>query len=467
MIKTTFYSDARCGAGKTYWAIQKLACNLGKTILAVDRIEIADQRAKAIKDAAEDAGMAPLVAVIVSEDCNPNVRRSVARRIEDAAVELAGNRHIILVVCHAGLRMADLSGFSGWNLVIDEAISLLDHQTHDTGAMFAWLDANYEIGPEGHDGSHPVRFIGSFSPGEMTRKGSREWAAFHLSVLTGQARVDVSCWSERGRWSAWRLIDPAIHFESFDQITVLADSFAQTETGLLMGMNPGITLVELDELKKRDASRRWRSRSVVIEYFLDDRAVSDGLLNAEDFRPTLKAIGSYLAANTSPDDHLWSCNDDQVRVLRDCGIRGTKTQPVQAGSGEFSHLTAVTFLYSAKPTPEAVALYGRWGVSKDQLIAAREFNAIRQYVMRSNARVPDSDLPIVIRVYDHHQATDLETYLGESYGFSVAIQHVDLGVPALRPKPSAKPSAPPLTLEQKRKRQAGYTAKWRANKPGK
>ena len=84
MIKTIFYSDVRCGAGKTYWAIQKLACNLGKTILAVDRIEIADQRTKTIKDAAEDAGMAPLVEVIVSDDGNPNVRRSVARRIEDA-----------------------------------------------------------------------------------------------------------------------------------------------------------------------------------------------------------------------------------------------------------------------------------------------------------------------------------------------------------------------------------------------
>jgi hypothetical protein len=136
-------------------------------------------------------------------------------------------------------------------------------------------------------------------------------------------------------------------------------------------------------------------------------------------------------------------------------------QPVQAGANEYDQITTVSMLYSAKPSPEARSLFARWGVAEAQLIASREFNAIRQFVMRSNARVPGSVRPLVFRVMDRQQAIDLEFYLTSSYGFRVTLEHVDLGIEDVKPAAKKAGRAAPLTPEQRRARQAGYSRTWR------
>jgi hypothetical protein len=476
-VKTIFYSSARCGAGKTHWAIKRLSEAKGRSVLAVDRQEVAVQRADAIRLCAEQAGLHPNVQVIVSDEDEGVRHANVARRIEDAAMDLANDPHVVLIVCHAGLRLADLSGFAGWNLIIDEAIGLLEHRVEETGAMLAWLEANYELGREvavvgdegaavtqflpEPDGSYAIRFKGAFTKGDISKRGSRDWLNFHQMVLTNEARCDVGTWREKVRWSAWRRLDPSAHLAAFDEISILADSFAETETYLLLAQDPAVTLVEIAEIKANDAARNWRQRDVRIEFFLDERPVSDSLLKGSAFRPHLKAIGRYIAKNSKAEDHLWSCNDAQAALLRKCGIPGDKVQPVQAGSNSFADITCVSMLYSAKPTPEAKALFGKWGVTEAQLVAAREYGAIRQFVMRSSARVPDSVKPLIFRVMDRAQADDLERYLTSAYGFIVALEHIDLGIEVANTAKIKARKSKPLTVDEKRERQAGYAKKYR------
>jgi len=477
MPKLISYSSVRCGAGKTFWAIERLAENKGRTVLAVDRKEIAADRAEAIRRHAKGVGQRPTIHVVVSDDDENWKNRSVASRIQDSAKELANDPHAVLVVCHAGLRLADLSGFAGWDLIVDEAVNLLEHRVEDTGAMLAWLEANYELGrpvevigddgavstqflPEA-DGSYAIRFTGPFTTGDIAKRGSREWLNFHRLVLTGEACCDVGSWRAKARWSAWRRLEACVYLAAFKEVFLLADSFTDTETYLLMSGEPGLTFVEIAEIKARDAARHWRPRDVRIEFFLDQRDVSDSLLKDAAFKPHLKAIGQYIANNSTEGDHLWSCNDPQAAVLRSCGIPGRKVQPVQAGANEHDQITTVSMLYSAKPSPEAKALFAKWGVTEAQLIASREFNAIRQFVMRSNARVPDSVRPLVFRVFDRAQAADLEIYLGGRFGFNVRLDHVDLGIEDVKPAAKKVGRAVPLTVEQRRERQAGYSKKWR------
>lgn len=477
MLKRIYYSSARCGAGKTHWAIERLAGHKGRTVLAVDRKEIAAARAEAIRRRASGLGQRPTIHVVLSDDDGDWKNRSVASRIQDSAKDLANDPHAVLIVCHAGLRLADLSGFAGWDLIVDEAINLLEHRVEETGAMLAWLEANYELGREVEvigddgavstqflpeaDGSYAVRFKGPFTAGDIAKRGSREWLNFHRLVLTGEARCDVGSWREKVRWPAWRRLEASVHLAAFNEIFLLADSFLDTETYLLMCRETGLTFVEIAEIKARDAARRWRPRDVRIEFFLDQRAVSDSLLKDTRFNPHLKAIGRYIATNSSADDHLWSCNVDQATLLVRCGIPGRKVQPVQAGANEHDQITTVSMLYSAKPSPEAKVLFAKWGVTEAQLIASREFNAIRQFVMRSNARVPDGVRPLTFRVMDRAQATDLEVYLTSTYGFTVTLEHVDLGIETVQLATRKTGRAAPLTLEQRRTRQAGYSKKWR------
>jgi hypothetical protein len=477
-----FYSSARCGSGKTHWALRRLSEKKGRTVFAVDRKEIAASRAEAIRTCAEKAGLNPHVRVVLSAEDQARDHKSVARRIEDAAADLADDPHAVLIICHAGLRLADLSGFTGWSLIIDEAINLLEHRVEETGAMLAWLEANYQLGREQQvvngdgvvsrrvlpepDGSYAIKFTGAFTMGDIAKRGSRDWLNFHQMVLTNQARCDVGSWREKARWSAWRRLDAAVHLAAFNEVFILADSFTDSETYLLMGCEPGLTFVELREIKARDAARHWRRRDVRIEFFLDERSVSDSLLTAPAFRRHLKAIGGHIAANSKQGDHLWSCNDAQAAALKACGIPGRKVQPVQAGANEHDQIATVSMLYSAKPSPEAKVLYGRWGITEQQLIAAREFNAIRQFVMRSNARVPDSVRPLIFRVMDRAQAEDLERYLTAVYGFDVTLEYVDLGIENVTPSPKVAGKAKPLTLEELRARQAGYARKSRLKAAG-
>ena len=169
--RTIYYSSARCGAGKTHWAIKLLAEQRVQAILAVDRKEVAEGRAGAIRDAGETVGLHPHVEIIVSDDGGDAAawRGSVARRITDAAAAHAGNQHVVLIITHAGLRLADLSRFIGWTLIIDEVPSVFEHMVEDTGAMLTWLEANYELGPEVPDGGHEIHFKGAFSPGDLAK----------------------------------------------------------------------------------------------------------------------------------------------------------------------------------------------------------------------------------------------------------------------------------------------------------
>ena len=460
-VKTIYYSDARCGAGKTHWAIGQMAEQAKRVVLAVDRKEVAAERATAIKARAHGIGLTPQVRIVLSDDDKPSRGGSVADRIAGAHTDLSGLDHAVLIISHAALRLADLTRFVGWNLIIDEAPKLLEHMVQDTGAMFSWLEANYGlVGPD-NDGSYAIDFQGAFTITDIAKKGSRDWLNFHQMVLTGGATCDIGSWRERERWSAWRHLQASVLFKAFDEVSILADSFTETEAYLLMAQDPGVDFQEIGAIQIADRLRPWKPRDVLVQYYLADRAVSDSLLKSAAFKSCLKAIGRHIAETTAAHDHLWSCNDDEAGLLKGCGIPGTKVQPIQAGANQFDQITSVTMLYSAKPSPEASALYRRWTVGSALLVAAREYNAIRQFVMRSNARVPDSSKGLTIRVYDRSQADDLERYLTGVYGFKVGLEHVDLGFETVKPEGLKQGRAAPLTIEEKRARQAVYTKRWR------
>ncbi len=346
-------------------------------------------------------------------------------------------------------------------MIIDEVPSVFEHIVEDAGAMLTWLEANYELGWETPDGGDPIIFKGAFTPGDLAAPGSRHWQAFHQMVLSGEARCDLGAWAEKERWSAWRRMDVAAHLAAFEDVYMLGDSFWESETRLIMALDQAIWFAEIIEIAVADKARVWRRRDVVIEFFLADRKASDSFFSDPQAKPILGAIGRHIAANSSAN-HLWSCNDKIAPLLKGCGIPGHKVQPVQAGSNAYDQVTVASMIYSAKPTPEVARLMATWGITADQLVASREFNAIRQFVMRSNARVPKSTKPLLFRVADKDQADDLGRYLAEQYGFSVRLEQVDVGeeVPA-KGKRGRPGRAVPLTAEQKRDRQRNYTRKWR------
>ena len=74
-------------------------------------------------------------------------------------------------------------------------------------------------------------------------------------VLSGEARSDLGTWAEKERWSAWRRMDVAAHLAAFEDVYVLGDSFWESETRLLMALDPAIWFAEIIEIAQADREK--------------------------------------------------------------------------------------------------------------------------------------------------------------------------------------------------------------------
>ena len=118
------YCTASCGAGKSYQAANRMLDIPGRYIVVRDRVQ-------AIEDYARDLHrllnsrqhLAVPVAKITSE-----TGLSVRREVEAVPGRYNALPHIIVLITHKALMMADFSGFQGWHILIDETPVVLDRQ---------------------------------------------------------------------------------------------------------------------------------------------------------------------------------------------------------------------------------------------------------------------------------------------------------------------------------------------------
>lgn len=419
----------------------------GKYLYVVDRRAVAPDRTTLIMDHGTAADRSPVVSTVFSEDdAKAKQVENVARRIEAIPITYADADHVVVIITQAGMKRADLSAFTGWSIIVDEIPSILEQISVRTGAMSAWLAANYALSPAADGHGHHVRFTGAFTLTELRELSSRYWVDFHSMVLRGDARVGVSSWQERSSFVAWRNWSVG-RLDAFDRVYMLGDSFLETEAALLMkALDPTIEFVDIAEISDRDRARNWTSRDVTIRYFSEARAASTKLAS-DDFRTELEKVGQWVAAN-SGEDHLWTCSLPIAPVLEGCGIAGQKVSPMQAGANNFRHLTTATMIYAARPGADEVAVMSRWGISEADITGYRERYAIKQFMMRTAMRVPEDGRPLDFRVYDEAQATDLAAYLSNSYGATPTLVFENIGINAPA-KPQAERPAP-KTIDQKR-----------------
>ena len=441
------YSNARCGAGKTYWACQRMARTPGRYVLAVDRKAVAQERETTIRAYAYEAGMTGIeVAHVYSGEDAGSAQESVARRVEATGEAYGDHPHVIVICTHAGMRQADFAHYDGWEIIIDEAPSVLETRCGATGALLSWLEASYSLNPC-EEGS-TIEYIGAFSTGEVARSPGGDWVNFHRMVTAGGAKVNITSWREADTWIAWSVWD-ARRLSPFSRISILADSFLATECYRHLSRDPTIEFRAIDEIAASD-NRVWQQRDVVIRYFTDDHVSGSSRFSKETWAPELRKVGRWLAENT-PDGskHLWTCNDAIASLLRSCKIPGTKVQPMQAGSNSYTDMQVASMIYTAKPSPVESKLYALWEISSDDLIAARERYSLHQFFLRTAIRLPQDTRSLEFRVYDREQARDLADYLWESYGLTAELLYTDVGLSPVETVRKSK-TKPPATIEERR-----------------
>ena len=91
-----------------------------------------------------------------------------------------------------------------------------------------------------------------------------------------------------------------------------------------------------------------------------------------------------------------------------------RCDPKLAGTNELIHHTSCLYIYSNKAQDSDAAILDLLGIDRDAIRHTREFEDMRQFVMRGIIRRPEYDGDYDVYVYDLAQAEDLKRYLSES-----------------------------------------------------
>ncbi|MCJ1962444.1 hypothetical protein [Novosphingobium mangrovi (ex Hu et al. 2023)] len=391
--------------------------------------------------------------------------------------------HVLVLITHEGLKMADTRTFEDWHLTIDETISIWDRQsinctTDTTRAFFA---TNYELVPltksrrqivaktqrmgfvtdDTISGTLPALKVREVASDDMTRVAS----VLHSRVLSDRITVmtNLESWADLEGMTAldWSSLWCPQGLKAFARVHVLANGFGRSVTYQMMEKNwPELTWQSLN----RPTPIRHRNRRVMIRYFAAAHLAQRTLWDTEVGKARLRKIALFLREHHG-DDLIWMCTRADEATLRYPGrdeyiVPGVRLSPRQQGSNEWSHVSQVAMVYTVKPSPADRAALTEAGIDPQAYIDSHEREVMTQFACRSSVRVPESAAPVLINVYDHAQAAHLAEYFRATGYCEVHLELIDLGfaydikVPA---KPGPKPKAPKILSDEdiaERRRQA-------------
>lgn len=456
-ILDILYSADQCGAGKTTWALDRMATP-GRYVFVVDRKEIATQRRVELLKRGEGLGRTFHIEIITTDE-DPKGIGGVGRRIQEAGAELSGNVHVVVIITHAGMiRCRDWSGYALWDaIIVDEVPNMLDREDHPGGRFNSHsLSGFYSLSKTDVPGVTRLGFIGGLSPCELPEM----WRGLHQRVIAEDAYCSAVVWSdlEDGKsWFSWRMWDVTTLAGMFGEIVFLADSFDLTEAYHLMSLNPSVCFHRF----RIKAARTWAPRLVSIRYVSEDRVAASTRFKNENYAPELAKVWNWLALETDAH-HLWTANGGLNVTVP---ISGEKVTPKQAGSNKWRGWHKASAIYAAKPSPNERKFFTLLGLDPQIIEASREAYDLNQFFMRTSLRDPSSTAPVQLRCFDRKQAETFATKLADNYGLDAEVLFDDIGLDAA---PVNRGGRPPkngrMRMSQEDRREANKLAQRRRRK---
>ncbi|WP_349918180.1 hypothetical protein [Aeromonas veronii] len=179
-------------------------------------------------------------------------------------------------------------------------------------------------------------------------------------------------------------------------ITFMANDFENT---LIYLANKDIfEKVEL-ELRKRKVPYQDR---IVVKYFSNSKLTTSYKNKNQD---KLKAVYDYLNKELNGKKFYWTNNNkdgDQYSLV------GDYISPNSRGLNEYQDYSACVWLASMHPDDSEIkSLEYLFGITREQVLQAREYEMLHQFIMRGCVRKYDSADTQVIYVFDERQAKSL------------------------------------------------------------
>lgn len=428
-----------------------MASTPGQYLLAVDRREVIEARIRRIEEKAAAAGTHPVFRPIFSrcEGRFENGSENVRRQIREQPTKDNETPHVIIVCTHEGLLTSDLSTYQGWTLIIDETPNLWTFgqaQTEFTWPLYKRFFNLREIG----GGLSEIEVRGDAPTVTACKRDtglSQEFCDTLRRWQSSRPIVNLTSWEQAGdgRQWWWSSVWNPKKLSAFKRVMILANSFEQTITYKLLD-HAGVKLVPF----AIQDNRSWQHRNLFIRYFAENHQAGSSFWSNRDDPSGSEALQKtfdWIRANSQPTNHYYSANVDTLKAVT---LPGEKLQPKVCGSDAYKHITCASFIYTAKPSAAEEKAFELYGITRNEIIRARQNEDLIQFLWRSWLREPNDTRDGEFRVYDRAQAEFLKEFI-EATGrpISVDLGHVsEAGVDEHQPKPVGRPKIKRTAAEE-------------------
>jgi hypothetical protein len=395
------------GSGKTRKMMRDIATRKGRYIFATSRIDLINERIDDLRRNIAAAGTDPTIRAIHGETDN---RLPVFAEIEDAARLHQNEEHAVVFITHEGMMGANLDGFAGWHIYIDENPAAVASNALTVPATATYLEAAYDLIPlNGTKWSRLVLKPDAPNPAAIIKdEFLKGLATFDKRARSTQGvYVDIDDWAKVKRsgrrlkwWSAWTPVELA----AFESVTIAgAGYFHSLGYKATQAWFSDKVRFEAEEVI---ASERARPR-VRIGYFTRHRGST--AFWKDKGLDCLLAVIDHL--KQVPDLGYWATNTDFRPYFVGARLSGEMVSPRQEGTNALMRHTSCALIYSSKAVPADGPSLEVFGLTKEDVERAREIEDAIQFVLRGALRKPDFNDEYRVYLYDLHRAQALAAYL--------------------------------------------------------
>jgi hypothetical protein len=459
------------GSGKSSELLKNIVKRPALYLVAFPRVDLMNEQASALETLAGQQGVSLPIRLVHSK----GNRGSVERQLHDAAKDLAQEKHAVVMAAHEGLRVTDLTPFSGWHLAFDEIPDIVSSGCLPLSKWMNVMD-EYILSPR-EDGFSDVTWAVGAPTASEARKDefAKPLAPFCKAVRAHQkVIVDTHDWEEtrrKGQEVRWLALWMPFNATPFASVTITGANFDTSLCGRVMQAASDENVAYNRQVIGTGVSRA--SPEIHIHYYTHGHTGSTTYWDTSEGRGCLNKVARHLMDIGGVG--YWSGNE-VVQTYLEHWFGGEMVSPKQAGSNAYLDKTSCAIIYSAKAQDGDAMLKEVFGWNDDDIRSARETEDIVQFVSRGSIRQATFAGRYDIYLYEHQQAEALKRHFLDSKITTNVMLHpveeagimdVERGKSSGQASNKAKSKSPEEIKEGNRLRQEKSRAKKAAAQPPK
>jgi hypothetical protein len=460
------------GSGKSRELLNNIVKNPALYLVAFPRVNLMNEQASALEALAGQQGVSLPIRLVHSK----GNRGSVERQLHDAAKDLAQEQHAVVMAAHEGLRVTDLTPFSGWHLAFDEIPDIVSSGCLPSLSKWISVMGEYILSPR-EDGFSDVAWAVGAPTASEARKDefAMPLAPFCKAVRANQkVIVDTHDWQaarDQGQKVRWLALWTPFDATKFASVTITGANFDTSLCGRIMQAASDENAAYNRQVAGAGVSRA--NPEIRIHYYTRGHTGSTKYWDTSEGRACLNKVARHLMDIGGVG--YWSGNE-VVQTYMEHWFDGEMVSPKQAGSNAYLDKTSCAMIYSAKAQDGDDMLKEVFDWTDENIRDARETEDIIQFISRGSIRQPTFAGCYDIYLYELQQAEALKRYFldgGITANVTLhaveeaGIMDVKRGKSSGRGSNKTKSKTPTQIKEDNNRRQRKCRAKKTATQPSK